>query len=259
MGSIYACMFAEAGCSTSVVDIWREHIDRIREFGLRIEGASGNRIIKNIFATTEISELDVADLYVIATKADGVSIAARGIARVMDPSSLVLTIQNGLGADERISKYMPINNVLLGVAEGFGASMKGPGHVHHNAMRQIRIGEMSGGKTRRLEWVESIWQKAGFFKAFSDIHQLVWEKFICNVLCSAPATVFECNIGELFKDPGRREVALGCMMEAYKIGCAKGSIFRLTTLLITALDLLPQCQMQTLQCVWIISPEGGLK
>ena len=45
----------------------------------------------------------------------------------MDPSSLVLTIQNGLGADERISKYMPINNVLLGVAEGFGASMKGPG------------------------------------------------------------------------------------------------------------------------------------
>ena len=45
MGSIYACMFAEAGCSTSVVDIWREHIDRIREFGLRIEGKeSDNKI-----------------------------------------------------------------------------------------------------------------------------------------------------------------------------------------------------------------------
>jgi 2-dehydropantoate 2-reductase len=57
---------------------------------------------------------------------------------------------------------MPTDNVLLGVAEGFGASIKGPGHIHHNAMRQIRIGEMDGGMTDRLVWVESLWQAAWF-------------------------------------------------------------------------------------------------
>ena len=116
--------------------------------------------------------------------------------------------------------------VLLGVAEGFGASIKGPGHIHHNAMRQIRIGEMGGGMTDRLVWIESLWQAAGFkATAFADIHQLVWEKFICNVMCSAPSVAFDCTIGELFSDEDRRIVALGCMLEAYEIGLAKNIAF----------------------------------
>ena len=226
MGSVYAGMFAEAGCQTSVVDIWNDHIVAIGKNGLRLEGASGDRVIPGIVAVNDISELAAADLYVIATKADGVAAAAADIAKIIDPDALVLTIQNGLGAGDRIAQHMPTDNVLLGVAEGFGASIKGPGHIHHNAMRQIRIGELNGGITDRLRWVEDVWQNAGFaVKAFDDIHQLVWEKFICNVMCSAPATAFECTIGELFDDPERRQVALGCMLEAYNVGCAKGINF----------------------------------
>ena len=187
MGSVYAGLFAEAGYQTSVVDLWQEHITAISKTGLHLEGASGDRVIGGIAAIHQIADLGPIDLYVIATKANGVAEAAAEIAKVMQPDSLVLTIQNGLGAGERIAQYMPTDNVLLGVAEGFGASIKGPGHIHHNAMRQIRIGEMGGGMTDRLVWVESLWQAAGFkATAFADIHQLVWEKFICNVMCSAP-------------------------------------------------------------------------
>jgi 2-dehydropantoate 2-reductase len=56
----------------------------------------------------------------------GVEAAARSIAPVMGKQSHVLTIQNGLGSGERIAQFMPTGNVLLGVADGFGASMKGP-------------------------------------------------------------------------------------------------------------------------------------
>ena len=81
---------------------------------------------------------------------------------------------------------------------------------------------MGGGMTDRLAWVEALWQAAGFkAAAFADIHQLVWEKFICNVMCSAPSVAFDCTIGELFNDEDRRIVALGCMLEAYEIGLAK--------------------------------------
>jgi 2-dehydropantoate 2-reductase len=78
------------------------------------------------------------------------------------PSQLVLTIQNGLGAADRIAAHMPVDQVLLGVAEGFGASIVEPGHIHHNNMRQIRIGEINGGITPRLTAVETLWQAAGF-------------------------------------------------------------------------------------------------
>ena len=226
MGSVYAGLFAEAGYQISVVDLWQEHITAIGKTGLHLEGASGDRVIGGITAVHQIADLGSIDLYVIATKANGVGDAAAEIAKVMQPDSLVLTIQNGLGAGDRIAQYMPTDNVLLGVAEGFGASIKGPGHIHHNAMRQIRIGEMGGGMTDRLVWIESLWQAAGFkATAFADIHQLVWEKFICNVMCSAPSVAFACTIGELFSDEDRRIVALGCMLEAYEIGLTKNIAF----------------------------------
>lgn len=219
MGSVYAALLAEAGNKVYAVDLWQEHLNAINNHGLRLEGASGDRVVKNIIATPELSEVGCSDLYVIATKASGVGAAARAIAPLMGPESLVLTIQNGLGAGERIAEHMPVENVLLGVADGFGASMKGPGHAHHSAMNLIRIGEMGGGMTKRLESLTGVWQSAGFkAKAFEDINQLVWEKFICNSTFSGPCTAFDCTLGELMANDSQWQIALGCTREVYALG-----------------------------------------
>lgn len=226
MGGVYAGLFAEAGLDVIAVDAWAEHIEAMATNGLHLSGASGDRRITGITATTDLNDAAAADLFVIATKADGVAAAARGIAAMAKPDALVLTIQNGLGAAERIGAHMPLDRVLIGVAEGFGASVVGPGHVHHNNMRQIRIGEVNGGMTARLQAVEELWQRAGFkATAFADINQLIWEKYICNVMLSAPCTVYDCTVGELFADPDRRETAINAMLEAYEIGMAKGIAF----------------------------------
>ena len=226
MGSVYAGILAEAGHEIWAIDSWADHIEQIKSNGLTLEGASGNRTITNLSATTDADDAAACDLYVIATKAEGVGAAAKAVARNMREDSLILTIQNGLGAGERIAKFIDTKNVLLGVAEGFGASMKGPGHAHHNAMRQIRIGEMNGGMSERLQTLETVWKEAGFnANSFDDIHQLIWEKYICNVFLSAPCAVFDCTIGELVSNPDWREIALGCMREAYQAGKAKGINF----------------------------------
>ena len=154
------------------------------------------------------------------------SAAAGAIAQNLEADSIVLTIQNGLGAGERISEHLPARHVLLGVAEGFGASMKGPGHVHHNGMNLIRIGELKGGESERVNRVAEVWQDAGFnVKAFSNIDQLAWEKFVCNVAFSGPCTVFGRTIGEIMMDPATWRIALGCAREAYSVGLAKGIPF----------------------------------
>ncbi len=226
MGSVYAALLADAGHEVRVVDVWKEHIEAIEKNGLRVEGASGDRTVRSIQATTDPKDVGRADLYIIATKAAGVGAAARAIGKLMDRDSLVLTIQNGLGAAERIAEYMPTENVLLGVAQGFGASLKGPGHAHHNGMSLIRIGEIEGGISDRLEAVAAVWRDAGFeVKAFEDINQLIWEKFVCNIAFSGPCTTFGCTIGELMADPARWAIGLGCAREAHALGVAKGIAF----------------------------------
>ena len=137
MGSIYAGLLADAGHEVWAIDIWNDQINAIKDTGLRVTGASGDRTVTSINASNELADAGVCDLYIIATKASGVGLAAKSIASLAGPSSLILTIQNGLGAGERIAEFMDTTNVLLGVADGFGAAMKSPGHVHHNGMNLI--------------------------------------------------------------------------------------------------------------------------
>lgn len=222
MGSVYAALLADAGHEVWAVDTWKDHVDAINAQGLRLEGASGDRMVTSIRATTDVTDVGPCDLCLIATKASGVAAAARAAAPVIGPDALVLTIQNGLGAGERMSAHIASNTVLLGVADGFGASMKGPGHAHHNAMKLIRIGELGGGMTPRLKDLEKVWQDAGFdARAFENITQLIWEKFLCNVTFSAPCTVFNETVGALMADPEHWAIALGAMGEAYAIAIAK--------------------------------------
>ncbi len=223
MGSIYAALLADDGNEVWAMDPWVAHTDAIRANGLRVQGASGDRIVKSIQITSDASQLDGADLFIVATKASGVAAAASSIVPHLSPASHVLTIQNGLGAGERIASFVPDSQVLLGVAEGFGASVREPGHVQHTAMKMIRIGSYRPGKQTIVEAITAVWQAAGFnASAYVDIEQLIWEKFICNVAYSAPCAVFEKSVSELVLDPHGRAVSQACALEAWHVAKAKG-------------------------------------
>ena len=137
-----------------------------------------------------------------------------------------MAFQNGLGAGERIARRIPQEHIVIGIAEGFGSSIPEPGRVHHEGMRLIRIGEMSGGLTERVQSIEQAFRDAGFnVRAFADVTLMIWEKFLCNVTLSAPCAVFDVTVGELMSNPEAWRVALGCTAEAYRLGVAKGVQF----------------------------------
>ena len=223
MGSIYASLLSRAGNKVFVIDKWQEHINKIKKNGLKIEGASGTNINKSLIALTEVPNNIDFELIIISTKASGVRNAAIEIKKIIKDNTIVVSIQNGIGSSDEIKNYIPQKNLLIGVADGFGASIIKPGHVHHNAMKLIRFGELEGGITERLKSIKDLWVNAGFNAvAFENINQLIWEKFICNVTFSAPCTVYNCTVGELINNDSYWKVANGCTLEAYEISELKG-------------------------------------
>jgi len=222
MGSIYAALLADAGHEVWAIDPWVEHTDVIKNKGLRVEGASGDRTVTSIHLTNNTDDLTGTELFIVATKAAHVGDAAKFIKPLISPGTFVLTIQNGLGAGERIAQHLPDKNILLGVAEGFGASVEAPGHIRHASMRLIRIGSFTPGNESVVEKVTELWSSAGFnAKGFDDITQLIWEKFICNVAYSAPCAVFEKTIRDLLADPHAQAVSQACALEAHRVAIIK--------------------------------------
>ena len=226
MGSVYAGLLGKAGHEVWAIDRWQEHIDAIAGSGLAVSGASGSFVVDNLHVGRSVSDAGTCDLFVIATKAADVDAAAAEIAPLLEPDSIVMALQNGLGAGERVARRIPEEHIVIGIAEGFGSSIPEPGHVHHEGMRLIRIGEMNGGLTDRVQELARSWQEAGFnVRAFADVTLMIWEKFLCNVTLSAPCAVFDVTVGELMADPEAWKVALGCTAEAYRLGVAEGVEF----------------------------------
>lgn len=222
MGSVYAVLLADAGNDVWAVDRWVNHIEAIRKNGLRLEGKSGDRTVR-IKATTDVTEVGQCDLVIIATKAMDVIPAAESARALISPDTLVLTIQNGLGSSEKIAAILGPEQMILGVVGGFGASIKAPGHAHHFGMELVRLGELNGPVTPRLEAVAKVWRNAGFtVKTFDNIDQLVWEKLICNVCFSGTCAVTELTIGEVIEYEEAWRVASGCATEAFNLARARG-------------------------------------
>jgi 2-dehydropantoate 2-reductase len=221
MGSVYAALFASAGHEVWAIDRWREHVDAMRKNGLRVEGASGDRTVK-LNATIDPRDAGRCDLVVLATKAMHVSQAAQALEPLLGPQTPVLSIQNGLGGPDTAASILGKKRVMVGVVGGFGASMRAPGHAHHNGWELVRLGEFGGPITERLKKVEDVWRGAGFrVKVFDDIDQLVWEKLLCNCAYSGPCAIAECTIGEVMTDPDLSRISAACATEGYEVALSK--------------------------------------
>ena len=221
MGSVYAGLLAAAGHEVWAIDRWQEHIDAIRAHGLRVEGASGDRRVP-VRATTGAADPGPCDLVILATKAMQVEHAAQSARPLLGPDTVVVSIQNGLGGPEAAARVLGRERVVVGVVGGFGASIKAPGHAHHNGWELVRLGEFGGAVTPRLERIAEVWRSGGFrVKCFDDIDQLVWEKLICNVCFSGTCAVTERTVIEVIEDPDAWQVGSGCAKEAFQVAMVR--------------------------------------
>jgi 2-dehydropantoate 2-reductase len=222
MGSVYAALLGAASHEIWAIDAWQAHVDTMRANGLRLEGASGDRTVR-LHATTDAKEVGPCDLVIIATKVMHVAQAAEATKALLGKDTLVLSIQNGLGGPDTAARVLGRERVLVGVVGGFGASMKGPGHAHHNGWELVRLGEFAGLVSPRLEKIAEVWRSGGFkVKCFDDIDQLVWEKLICNVCYSGTCAITERTLIEVIEDPDLWKVASGCAKEAFAVAKARG-------------------------------------
>ncbi len=222
MGSVYGALLAAAGNELWLFDQWRDHVDAMRAKGLRCTGASGDRTVP-VNATTKAAEAGPCELAIVATKVMDIEAGVRAAEPMIGPGTLVLTIQNGLGNVERIQRVLSPENLLFGIAGGFGAEMVGPGHVHHNGMEAINLAELNGGITPRLERVAEVWRQAGFKVAtFEDLWPVVWSKLIANVAFSATCAATGMRVGQARANAWAWGIARACINEAAAVAAAKG-------------------------------------
>ncbi len=222
MGSVYAALMASAGHEIYAITSWPDHAAAMAKNGLRVEGFSGDRTVK-VHASTTTDGMPQMDLVIIATKAMDVEEAARASLKILGPNTPVQAIQNGLGSAEKVATIVGPDRTVVGVVGGFGASMRGPGHVHHNGMEIIHFGSYRNLPRAALEASAAVWSSGGFnVELYDDTDQMVWQKLVMNVAFSATCTLTGLTIGEVMKNENSWRIARACILEAASVAAGKG-------------------------------------
>jgi len=215
MGSIYATLLASSGHDVCAVDQNAIHIHAINNHGLRVSGASGDRTVK-IKAYTQVPNKPT-ELLVIAVKATHVKAACTTAKLLINRNTLILTIQNGLGSADNIADALGEDRLIVGIAQGFGASLLAPGHAHHNDMKAIKMGAYSHADSKAVAQVAAIFRKAGFdASSCQDILAMQWEKLICNVAYSALCALTGQTLGQVMEDPIIGPISRNAAIEAWQ-------------------------------------------
>jgi 2-dehydropantoate 2-reductase len=222
MGCLYGGMLSEAGFDVTLIDIWKEHVEAVNTRGLRIEGLSDDRVIKDIPAVTDFSTLGNVDLLMVFVKATVTGEAMEKAGELVGDDTVVLTLQNGLGNIEKISAAVGKDKVIAGTT-GHGSALMGPGHIRHAGSGDTILGELDGSKTKRLEEIADIFRKAGFsVKLSSNVVGLIWDKLLVNVGINALTALTGLKNGGLLTFGETEELLEALVNEAWEVARCKG-------------------------------------
>ncbi len=221
MGSLFAYLLTKAGKDVWLLDIHPRRVDKIRKEGLRIEGISGEDLVK-VKITSRSLEVGEVDLLIIFVKSYDTERAIKDSLPLITPETSILTLQNGLGNLERIEEVVGPNKVIGGITS-HGATLLGWGHIRHAGRGETVIGEGDGRITQRLKDIASLFNSLGIETVISDnVEGVVWGKLLVNIGINPLTAILGVRNGELVNYSETKAILREAVAEAFGVSKAKG-------------------------------------
>ena len=181
IGSLFAGHLGRVA-EVSVLARREEHAAALNEHGLRVSGRSD--FVTPVRASTDPAELPEPDLVIVATKTTELAAAAARLEGHW-PGAAVMTVQNGLGAEEAF----PGRRVLSAVTFMSGTRHEDT-HVEYILDTETWLGPYGETPFALAEEVAATIVASGLkAQAFEDLRPAQWSKLIFNATVNAVAAL----------------------------------------------------------------------
>jgi 2-dehydropantoate 2-reductase len=214
-------MLARAG--RDVRFLLRSDLAAVRAHGLRVVAPFGEFRIERPTAAATTEELGPVDLVLVAWK----TTSNRELARVLPPllheRTLVLTLQNGLGAEEEIAALVGAERTLGGLCF-VGINRTEPGLIVNPVEGAVTLGEFGRPAGERLRALVDLFKAAGIkARATDNLAEERWKKLVWNVPFNG-LTIAAGGITTdlVLADAGLRQLSRALMAEVIQGAAALG-------------------------------------
>jgi len=223
MGCLFGGLLTEAGHDVSLLDIWPEHVDKMRQEGLSISKDSIQRHIK-VKPYTNPDDISPSELILIFVKHAHTAEAALTALKIAGENGVVLTLQNGMGNAEILADIVGAERVICGTTAQ-GAMLLGLGHIQHSGEGPTIIGSWNRSENLMLDPIVDLFNSAKIVtQSVEDIGQIVWNKLLVNVGINAITALTTIKNGQLLNLEPTRLLVTDAVNEAATVARALGIV-----------------------------------
>lgn len=205
MGCLFGGLLSESGQRVTLLDIDDAQLDAIRSHGLRLETDRGERRIHGMSALRPEQCREAPDLLILFTKSLHTDAALRGVKALIGAPTRVLTLQNGLGNLEAVTRHVDPARVLVGMTT-WPADLAGPGHVSSHGTGVVRlrsavaddVANIAANDAANIAHISQVLDAAGLrCEVDANVWKAIWEKVAFNAALNSLCAVTACSVGQL--------------------------------------------------------------
>lgn len=219
-GSVFAAYLRRGGADMYLVDRYKAHMDKTCQDGLVFREADCECVLKGFHTSPDATKLPIMDIVIIMVKATQTDSVMPDVMNCVGPKTVLVSLQNGLGNDEVLMKYVPGDRIMYG-AGVIGTELVCPGTCVSKPEKglQMFFGAVERGEhtERAGRYLEACFEAGGCHASFEDdVRTLLWKKAITNSGYNAVCTVTRFRVREVMDN----EHGFELMRQIWIEGCA---------------------------------------
>jgi len=220
IGGVVAGILVREGADITLVTKHANAAELISTSGIKVSGSCGEFTIP-IPSVAYPEELKGKFEYVlIATKAEGLVDAAKGILPFLYANSRVVSMQNGI-CEELLAGVVKAERTI-GCVVGFGGSMHAPGVVEMTSGGEFILGNWKEQRDEALEILAKILSPVVETRISDEIFQELYSKLIINSCITTLGAVCGLYLGEMLAKRFTRKLFIAIIREAIDVADAMG-------------------------------------
>jgi 2-dehydropantoate 2-reductase len=224
---------AHNGFDVTLVDPWPEHIEKIRQDGLSLEGITPEESVVARPKTLHLTEVQKLakerpiDIAFISMKSYDTEWATTMIRQYLSPTGYVVSLQNCIN-EERIAAIVGWGRTVGAIAAILSAELYAPGKIRRTGGKNppghevYRVGEVHGRITARIEELGDMIRTIDTCKVTDNLWGERWSKLCVNGMHNGVSAASGLSGNAMRQDDRIRQVIVKLGGEAVRIGQALG-------------------------------------
>ncbi len=215
VGGYFGGLLARAGVPVTMIGR-ASFVEAVRKSGLRLDTMQFQDTVHPA-ASTEIAAAAGADYVLFCVKSTDNASASKELARHISPSTIVLSLQNGVNNVEEIRKASGIE--ALPTVVYVAASAPAPGTIKHLGRGDLVIGP----RTPKVDKTAEFFSRANLPCRVSDnIEGELWTKLVWNCALNAVSGLGRVTYGEIIASEDAKRVVEAVVYEVLAVAQKKG-------------------------------------